>query len=167
VSQAANKPTPQSLLNATVVNIVTDAAVEALEKLGHLAASVGAVRKATHLPSAPAVSASIRLSEGEAEVQACWAFDGALVPLLTASFFPGLDATALNIPAEDTVGELANILVGVAARMLEDAGLRVKVHIPRVVPMSDAPIRLLEPGVEIPLQFPAGLIRVVVGVRLV
>jgi CheY-specific phosphatase CheX len=158
----------KSRIHADVVNSTTEAVVRTLSNSGLSITHIRPARKVLSLPGRPATCAAFTCMGG-VDTEVCWSFDSGVVDKLASVFFPNVYASAQmeSIPHEDTVGEIANILIGLAVGFLEDLGVRVSVSTPKVLSAKDAPIVLPEPAVEILVELPEGAVRVIVGGRIV
>jgi len=152
-------------VNAIIVNTLVEAALQALQSMGHVGALVGKPKRVEELPAAPALCAAVSL-HGNVEAHTCWSFDHESLRILCGILFPGMDPVAGDVPPEDMVGEIANIIAGIATGLLEQAGMTVYFKTPDIIRSGATPMSLVEPGVEIPLQLTEGIVRVVVGRRL-
>jgi CheY-specific phosphatase CheX len=153
-------------VTANVVNALMEAALKLMRAVGTSEGQVGRPELVTHLPAAPMISVTISV-RGAIHADICWSFDEAVVQTLAEKFFPGLDPKVHPIPREDTVGEVANIMLGNATEGLQLAGYPVELLPPQIVSDASGLARQLpERALQVPLTLPEGSVRLVIARHL-
>jgi chemotaxis protein CheX len=147
-------------MQATIINILIDAARHVLATLGGEEFTVEKPRLKTDPAPSGEVTGVILLS-GSVSGSAALSFQRGCV-LQIVSRMLGEDLRELNRDIQDAVGEIVNMVSGQAAQKLADVSARIDVR-PDAVVMGQGPLPGQTPGaavVAVPLSGPLGRLTV-------